>query len=38
MIVDLGSENVIQVPVFKVQHIPSTVIIKGESKVENQDQ
>ena len=38
MIVDLGPENVISMPTFKVENIPSGVVIKGESKVEIENQ
>ena len=38
MSVDSGQENVIPVPTFKVEHSPLSVVIKGESKVEMENQ
>ena len=32
MIVDSVSESVTQVPSFKVEHLPSTIVLKGEKK------
>ena len=38
MIVDLVLESVTSVLAFKVEHLYSFIILKGESKVENRNQ